>query len=132
MADSVTVFDINGVEYNVIKRGLPQANQVADLGRWLAVHGVGAYRAVESEGNVAGGLEMVAAVLATLSGDALVELYALVFGCTIEVSREFFDVAQAVDGVMALYDNSPAIKRLVGRFFSVSASPAAQAATSTQ
>ena len=115
---TVTTFEIDGVEYNVIKRGIGQARQVADLGRWLADHGTQAYRAVLSEGDGASGVQMVAAVLGTLSGEALIEVYVLVFGCPVAVAEECFEIDTLVEGILALYENSKAIKRLVGRFFS--------------
>ena len=113
-----TIFEIDGVEYNVVKRGIGQARQVADLGRWLAEHGTEAYRAVLAEGDAAGGVQMVAAVLSTLSAEFLLELYVLVFGCPYEAAEECFEVDTLVDGIFSLYENSKAIKRLVGRFFS--------------
>ena len=126
-----TIFEIDGVEYNVIKRGIGQARQVADLGRWLAEHGTEAYRAVLAEGDAAGGVQMVAAVLSTLSGESLIELYVLVFGCPVEAAEECFEIDTLIDGIVALYENSKAIKRLVGRFFSGSNSTVSVADSST-
>ena len=114
-----TVFEIGGVEYNVVKRGLAQAQQVAEIGRWLAIYGAPAIRAIQDNPDFAemGGMEVVTSMLGTLSGESLVELYSLVFGCPMEVANEYFDIAQMVDGIISLYENQPSIKRLVGRFF---------------
>ena len=126
-----TIFEIDGVEYNVIKRGMGQARQVADLGRWLAEHGAEAYRAVLAEGDGAGGVQMVAAVLSTLSGESPIGWYVLVFGCPVEAAEEYFEIDTLIDGILALYENSKAIKRLVGRFFSGSNSTVSVADSST-
>ena len=116
-----TKFSINGVEYDVVKKGIAQASQVADLGRWLSIYGTPAIRSIQSddEFDKMGGLELVSAVLGTLSGDALCDLFATVFGCGQAVAKEEFDIALLLDGIMALYNNAPSVKRLVGRFFSV-------------
>src|SRR5512135_391079 len=128
---SETVFQIGSEQFDVIKKGLRQANQIADLGRWLAVHGAPAYRAVQSMGDTAGGVEQIGAALATLSGDALIELYVTVFGCSVALAEEEFDVSQLVDGIIALYNNSPIVKRLVSRFFSGSNSQPSEVENST-
>ncbi len=128
---SETVFEIGGQQFDVIKKGLKQANQVAEIGRWLAVHGAPAYRATQQTGDNAGGIEQVAAALATLSGDALMELYVTVFGCPYDLAEEEFDLNQLIDGIVALYENSPIVKRLVSRFFSGNNSQPSEAANST-
>ncbi len=128
---SETVFQIGGQQFDVIKKGLKQANQVAEIGRWLAVHGAPAYRATQQMGDNAGGIEQVAAALSTLSGDALMELYVTVFGCPYDLAEDEFDLNQLIDGIIALYENSPIIKRLVSRFFSGSNSQPSEAGNST-
>ncbi len=120
-----TVFEISGVNYSVVKKGRAQARQVADLGRWLAVYGTAAYRKLSQSGDIAemGGIELLSFALSGLDEDALCELFSMIFGCPMDVANEEFDIALLVDGVVALYDNQPAIKRLVNRFFSVSRQP---------
>lgn len=116
------VFEINGVNYSVVKKGRAQARQVAELARWLAIYGTSAYRKLQQSGDIAemGGIELMALALGGLDEDALCELFSMVFGCPIDVANEHFDVALLIDGIVALYNNQPAIKRLVERFFSVS------------
>ncbi len=121
-----TVFEINGVNYSVVKKGRAQARQVADLGRWLAVYGTAAYRKLQTNGGEItemGGLELLSLALGGLDEDALCELFSMIFGCPMDVANEEFDIALLVDGVVALYNHQPAIKRLVNRFFSVSKQP---------
>jgi dihydroorotase len=126
-----TVFSIAGKDYDVLKKGRPQANQVAELGRWMATHGVKAYKAVE-EDDSSGGLEMVASVLASLSADALIELFIVVFGTTNKVADEEFDAALLLEGALALYNESPTIKAVIERFFSNSTATDGEEDSSTQ
>jgi hypothetical protein len=127
-----TLFVIGEQEYNVVKKGLAQATQVSQLGGWLAKYGTQAYRAVQSSSDNAGGIEVLGVILGQLDADALIELFSLLFGCGIEVAREEFDVAVLVDGCFALYENSPAIKRVLNRFFSSSSSTSTPTGQSTQ
>ncbi len=129
-----TVFNIGGVEYKVIKKGIGQANQVASAGRWLAVYGSPAIKMIQDDPEYANmsGLEILGALLSTLNGEALVELFDIVFGCGIAVANEEFDIELMIDGLNSLYQNSPAIKRLVGRFFSKPTSNASAPDNSTQ
>src|SRR5512139_1309717 len=117
-----TVFEIGGQSYNVVKKGLAQAHQVSLLGGWLAKYGTQAYRAVQDNDQRASGIEIVGVIMQHFDADALVELFDLIFGCGLEVAREEFDIAILVDGVFALYENSPALKRVLNRFFSSSSS----------
>jgi len=117
-----TVIEIGGQSYNVVKKGIAQAQQVSLLGGWLAKYGTQAYRAVQDNDQRASGIEIVGVIMQHFDADALVELFDLIFGCGLEVAREEFDIAILVDGVFALYENSPALKRVLNRFFSVTSS----------
>ncbi len=122
MAEVVTTFDIGGQSYSVLKKGLAQAQQVSELGAWLARYGTQAYRAVQDSDEKAGGIEIVGVIFQQLQAESLVELFSLLFGCGVDVAREEFDIATLIDGAFALYENSPAIKRVLSRFFSSSSS----------
>jgi hypothetical protein len=87
---------------------------------------------VQSSDDRAGGIEVIGVILEQLDADALIELFSLLFGCGIEVAREEFDVAILVDGAFAMYENSPAIKRVLNRFFSSSSSTSTPTEQSTQ
>ncbi len=129
-----TVFEINGEKYSVVKRGIAQANQVAYAGRWLAIYGTPALKTIQNDPDYAdmGGVEMLTAFLGTLSGDALVDLFDVVFGCGVPVAREYFEIDLMVDGLISIYQNAPAIKRLVSRFFSKQTSKDSAPDSSTQ
>lgn len=122
MTDVVTTFEIGGQSYGVLKKGIAQARQVSALGIWLGRYGVSAYRAVQETSDDAGGIEILGAILQHLDENALLELFDIVFGCGLEVARDEFDIAILIDGAVAIYENSPAIKRVISRFFSVSSS----------
>ena len=127
-----TVFVIGGQEYNVVKKGVAQATQVSHLGGWLAKYGTQAYRAVQNTETTAGGLEVVGVIVGNFDTDALLELFSLLFGCGMDVAREEFDIAILIDGVFAIYENSPAIKRVLNRFFSSKDSTSTPTEQSTQ
>ena len=127
-----TVFVIGGQEYNVVKRGVAQAQQVSHMGGWLAKYGTQAYRAAQGTNTTAGGLEVIGVVLECFDADALLELFSLLFGCGMDVAREEFDISVLIDGAFAIYENSPAIKRLLNRFFSSSSSTSTPTEQPTQ
>ena len=127
-----TVFEIGGQSYSVVKKGIAQATQVSLLGGWLAKYGTSAYRAVQGSDKNANGLEIVGVIMEQLDADALIELFSLLFGCGIEVAREEFDIAILIDGCFSLYENSPAIKRVLNRFFSSSSSTSTPTEQPTQ
>jgi hypothetical protein len=132
MTDVVTTFEIGGQTYNVVKKGVAQARQVSALGSWLAQYGVEAYRAVQDTSDGASGLEVLGAILEHLDENSLLQLFDILFGCGMDVCRDEFDVALLIDGAVAIYENSPAMKRLMSRFFSVSSSSSTPTEQSTQ
>ena len=127
-----TVFEIGGQSYNVVKKGIAQAAQVSALGGWLAKYGTQAYRAVQDNDEKASGIEIVGVIMRHFDAEALVELFDLLFGCGLDVAREEFDIATLIDGAFAVYENSPSIKRVLSRFFSVTTSIATPTEQSTQ
>ncbi len=129
---SNTTFEIAGHEYNVVKKGIAQAEQVTRLGAWLAQYGTQAYRAVNASDEKAQGIEIVGVILQQFTPQALIELFSMIFGCTTEVAEAEFDIATLVDGCVSIYENSSSIQRLVSRFFSGKVSTATPTDTSTQ
>ena len=75
---------------------------------------------------------MIGVILEQLDADALIELFSLLFGCGIEVARDGFDIAILIDGAFAVYENSPALKRVLNRFFSAAALTSVPTEQSTQ
>jgi hypothetical protein len=131
--DKSTIFEINGEKYDVVKRGIAQARQVSSATRWLARYGTPAFRKL-SEGNFEsmGGFDVVLAVLGSLDENGLVELFEAVFGCSKEVAEQDFDIALLVNGLVALYNNAPALRGLADRFFSPASSENTEGSNSTQ
>lgn len=113
----VTVFEIGGEEYNVVKKGLAQAEQVANLGSWLSAN-LSEMRLPEGRDLVF--TDYLIALLGSLSGRSLVEVFSIVFGCPKKVASEEFDFGLLIEGFMALYAGQTSFKRLVDRFFSTS------------
>jgi hypothetical protein len=124
------VFTINGEEFTVVKRGRAQAEQVVNASTWLTRYGKDMYDKV-SDSESASGLEIFMSIVESLSADALIDMFVVVFGCDKAFADEHFDVAMLIEGVVALYDGSNSVKELVSRFFSNSASKATTESSST-
>lgn len=116
------LFVIEGQEFNVVKRGRAQAEQVAMLGLWLSKHGKSIFDVVNASGSDSG-IAIFMGVIEALTPDALIDLFVVEFGCSEEFADEYFDIALLIDGAVALYDNSDTVRNLVSRFFSGSTSP---------
>jgi len=121
-----TVFEIGGEKFDVVKKGFDQAQQVIEVARWLNKYGAQAAKVIQGqaespEGNEEAsqsGYAVIGRVIETIPPEALVELFALIFGCPVSFAMENFDISLLVDGMITVYDNQPAIKRITERFFS--------------
>lgn len=125
MSDEVVgVVLVGEKEYNVIKRGRAQADQVLKITRWLATYGV---RAAD-KANKNGGLQsdnwasLLAGLIEGLDADALIDLFTALIGCTKKEAEEYFDIATLVDAGIAIYEGQPSVRKLIDRFFSSSKS----------
>lgn len=109
--------DVGGKHYLIVKRGRAQAAQVLSLTRWLANYGVAALNAVqEKDYQNMTGLSFLSNLVQALDEDALVGLFQVVTGCANDEAEEYFDVATLIDTVVILYNEQPAIQRLITRF----------------
>ena len=130
-----TIFTIGAQEFNVVKQGYAQAQQVAAVGNWLSIYGSTAARRLFVDGTDLAnkdGFDIAAGVLSAIDADALVELFSLVFGCPLEAAKESFEIELLLDGVTAVYENQPAVKRLLNRFFLPKGSSASMGESSTK
>lgn len=122
MSQSPITVNVAGVDYNLIKTGRAQAEQVLQLTRWIYTHGKKASKAfdVSSTGfdDAPSGIAFLGELISNLDADAVIDLFTLVIGCPKEVSETHFDVSILVDSVILVYENQPALKRLLERFFS--------------
>jgi hypothetical protein len=127
-----TVFTIGEKEYDVVKKGIAQARQVADASRWLATYGTPAFKKfAETDTENMGGFQIALLVLQEMNENALVQLFQTVFGCSRQVAEEEFDVSVLIDGLVAMYNNAPAIRKLTDRFFSAPSSDGTEGTSST-
>lgn len=112
--------NIAGVDYKVIKTGRAQAEQTVLIAKWLSKYGLPAIEKLNEDGKVRadGGLDFINQLVDGLSADALIDLFTAVVGCPPEISETHFDVAVLLDTVMEVYNNQPAVRRLIERFFS--------------
>jgi hypothetical protein len=125
-------------EFNVVKTGIAQAEQVLAITRWLARYGKPALAAAQDEdgqiqvNGVEGLLTILDKVLEVMTAEALVDLFGAVLGASRKFSRENFDIAVLIDAVIMVYEESPSVQRLVQRFFSTSNSENEEDSNSTQ
>lgn len=121
---SETVVIVDGKEFDVVKTGIAQAEQVLDIGRWLAKFGGPVFDAAKDEDeeikveDITGIFDMVGRALNVLTPEALVDLFALAIGCSKKFSREQFDIAILIEALQIIWDQQPAFRRVVERFFS--------------
>lgn len=114
-----TVFEIGGEKFNVVKKGIAQARQLAGVSRWLAQYGTPAFRKLtEGDFNSMAGMEIAVVVLGAIDESGLLDLFQIVFGCNREIAEAEFDISLTIDGLVALYNGSPTIKKIADRFFS--------------
>lgn len=118
------VFEVEGQVLDVVKKGYAQAKQVTELGQWLTKHGGPAITLLTAGINVSTDniIETVSKLVGYITPEAMVDLFATVYGCTREFANENFDISLLVEGAVGLYQNQPAISKLVSRFFSVTPS----------
>lgn len=119
--ESKTVFVVGEKEYNVVKVGIGQAQQVADLSKWLSRYGSEMAKALISHNDsftAESVMEVIASLMGVIDTQGVLNLFILVFGCTKREAEEYFDVSLLLEGATALAENQPAIKRIADRFFS--------------
>lgn len=127
---SVTVA---GKDYLVVKSGREQATQVLKLTRWLRNYGPALYNEITSDDEVGKpGLAFIGRIIDALNEDALIDLFGVVVGCPAEVSEQHFDIAVLIESAIAVYEQQPAIRKLIDRFFSDSPSNEGSEESSTQ
>jgi len=122
-------------QYAVIKTGRAQARQVLQLTRWIGKHGSKAFGAFRNDDEFkidnATGLDFIQRFAEALDEDALIDLFQLLVGCSMEEAETYFDVATLIEVVIAVYNGQPAVGRLIDRFFSPSNSNNSTDAPST-
>lgn len=112
----VQTVELNGINYLVVKKGIEQANQIAAFSNWLGKYALPSLNPEAEQTGVTG--NYILNLLSGLSGQALVDLFVIVVGCSKKVADEQFDFGVLVEAVMIFWDNQPGIQRIVNRFFS--------------
>ena len=121
MSEKSSVFEVGGKEFELVKRGREQAEQVIQLGKWLNQYGLPAVQDMASEeGEVkfSSGFGMIGDIIEALSVDALIDLYVLALGCSAAFANKNFDISDLIDIIEAVYDTQPSIGKVISRFFS--------------
>ena len=117
----VTTVEVAGEEYELIKKGAPQADQIRHILKWMSTYLSGIIAEFTNE---KGELEfdnifiLFGKVSDVVSTQALLELFSLVVGCSPEVTQEHFDIAILIDAVDVVWNNHPSFARVIKRFFS--------------
>lgn len=127
--------EVNGQQYDVIKTGRAQADQVLRITRWLAKYGVKAFRQTQKDTDkfeISDGMEFITGILESLTSDALVDMFQAIIGCAKEDAELYFDIAVLIEAVVMVYEGQPSVKRLIDRFFSTPSSPESTEESSTK
>lgn len=124
MSESVN-FVVAGKEFDLVKSGRDQAEQVVQLGKWINTYGIPALSSMMNDAgeiSFTGGIDLLGDIISALSADALVDLFVVVLGCSKRFANEHFDVSSLIDAITIVYDEQPSISRLLARFFSADSS----------
>jgi hypothetical protein len=135
MEENKTVFTVGEKEYDVVKTGIGQAQQVANLSNWLSKHGSSVAKTLSLEGDSFSAenvLEIATALLGSLDTESMLSLFIIVFGCSRKEAEAHFDISLLLEGAVALFENQPSFKRIIDRFFSGHTSQPAMEESSTQ
>ena len=117
----MTVIEVGGQEFELVKTGRNQAEQVVQIGQWLSLYGLAALKELaDEEGNIhiEDGIVMIGTILEQLSADALIDLFSLIIGCPKSFAEKHFDIGILLDAVMTVYESQAAFQRVISRFFS--------------
>lgn len=112
---------VAGKEFELVKTGREQAEQVIQLGKWINEHGVPALQSMMNEdGEITfeNGFVLLSDVLDKVTVDALIDLFSLALGCSKGFANKNFDVAILIDAIQQIYDSQPSIGKVISRFFS--------------
>ena len=83
MEDNANMLEVAGKEFDLVKTGRDQAEQVIQLGKWVNTYGVPALQGMmndEGEISFSSGFDLLGDVLQTLTADALIDLYVFILG----------------------------------------------------
>jgi hypothetical protein len=116
--EGLVVAVIGDVSYPLVKTGRAQARQVTSFTTWLSKYGAQALQGLQASNDADSGMGILLRFIQSLDEDALIDLFEVVIGCPKEASELHFDAADLIEACVALYSDSPTIKRLVDRFFS--------------
>jgi len=120
MTESIK-FAVAEKEFELVKTGREQAEQVIQLGKWINEYGVPALqRMTNEEGEItfAGGFDLLSSILQSLTVDALIDLYILIFGCNKKFADQHFDIGTLIEALTVVYNAQPSIGKVISRFFS--------------
>jgi hypothetical protein len=125
-----SMIEVGGKEYQVVKTGRAQAEQVLGLSRWIARHGIVVLKKIRNDKkeiviDEGQGIDFLVQIVENLSADALIDLFEVLVGCSKEDAEVYFDVATLIDVAITVYDEQPSVRRLAERFFSAPNSPEA-------
>jgi hypothetical protein len=130
MEEQAGIVEVGGSKYAVVKTGRAQAEQVLQLTRWIANHGIRAVKSIQAEGkkfDASNSMEFISSLLEAMTVDALIDLFIVMIGCSREDAEVYFDIGVLIDVLVEVYEKQPAVRRLVERFFSTPASEESQA-----
>lgn len=117
----MSIITVAEKEFNLLRTGRDQAEQVIHIGKWLSQYGLPALQTLaDDEGTIQvnSGFELLGAIVDNLSVDALIDLFTLIIGCSTKFANENFDIAILIDAATIMYESQPSFQKVISRFFS--------------
>jgi hypothetical protein len=121
MGEATEFVEVGGKKYVVIKMGRAQAEQVLAISRWISAHGFKVMSVAGAQGQsiqADNAFEFLSKIIDLLTADALIDLFVALVGCPKEDAEIYFDIGILVDVILMVYEEQPAVRRLIDRFFS--------------
>lgn len=118
-----SVINIGNKDYQLIKRGKEQADQVILFTQWLTQYALPIFEKFSNpEGSTdLSYIDLLSLLLDKLSSEALVSLFSVLVGCSYKVAEKEFDIGILIEAATVVWDNQPGLQRVVKRFFSTQA-----------
>lgn len=105
-----------GHDFSVIKTGRDQASQALGMTRWLAKYGLKALQE-DDKLNFEDGMIVLEVLTERLTVDAVIELFAVMLGCTKGFANKHFDISILLSTLVKVYESQPAFREIIARFF---------------
>jgi len=118
------VITVGEKEYELIKTGRDQAEQLVSFGRWLGKHVFPMFSSISNPDGTVPEMnyqDIFKLIFEGLDVDAVMELFILLVGCTRKEADKHFEIGVLFDSLTVVWENQPGLRRTLERFFSTPA-----------